>query len=944
MYTKCYATRLGKNKFKIHLWADEGYSETEWWNPAYVECPESEAQFRGLKGEYLKKTYKWDKTTQGLHFHDMAPNQKFLIEKYGLNDEPSTSHREVFFDIECKIGGALTEEYISSAPMPITSIAWWDKQMDFWSIVVLDPKDKVKHVKFKNKEIIPCKTEEELLATFIEKFRDIDPDILIGYNCIPKTSRIWGEKEIVEIQKINEGNPLFGVSNRVLRYVSSKMKEQIEIRLDNGNTLKCSKEHIFPVYEKTSKYQSLIPLLKSVSDKSVEEMMGVNNPLYLEVVKGNNYNHNQFMDIVGGGPDQLIEYDDLYLLGLIFTDGWYHNEKYDKSTISISNSDKELIENIIPLINKNRKEGRRIKDVNLLTPHQSKIYPKSRPNYRLRAFSRKNNRGKFEMLKKFIYDGEVKSLNINLLSKLSKEQFQHFFSGCIDGDGGVNKQRIHFCNFEGNIHKVHELLLWNGVYSTIESNENILNIPYCNIFDNKCFIDSLTLRGYKDKQRKEELNYFEFNNKPSNNVKKYVLEDKILIRIKSIENTYQKVDMCDITTSTGYFTYEGIKTHNCDYFDIPYLYYRICNVLGYDWGNYLSPIGKVEVKKGNEYWFRDDYVNIVGVESLDYMRLHKKYYWRDEPNWSLNAIGEKWADISKIEYDGNLNNLYEDDIDKFIQYNFRDVEVLKKLDEKLKYIALTKNLAHKGKHNYSQVYKSSVTHDGAISAYLLSQGIIPPPRDKNPIVKKDYAGGYTYCPKAGLYRYMFDEDLTSLYPSIIMTINIGKETLVGRIIDSNDRNNRLGLNDLLEMDPESDVLIENAERKRVKTKLKNVIHFIQKDKLAVTANGVMFRTDIKSVLAVVLEKWFEERVMYKNEMKAAYKRGDKVKEDYYHLMQYSMKILLNSLYGATSLGSFRYGNIILSEAITLSGQRIIQESALTANRHINCVMRGEHEF
>jgi len=561
MYTKCYASRIGKNKFKIHLWTDEGYTETEWWNPAYVECPESESKFRGLKGEFLKKTYKWDKTTQGLHFHDMAPNQKFLIEKYGLDDKPSTSHREVFFDIECKIGGALTEEYISNAPMPITSIAWWDKQLDFWSIVVLDPKNKVKHLKFKNKEIIPCTTEEQLLSTFIEKFRDIDPDILIGYNS--------------------------------------------------------------------------------------------------------------------------------------------------------------------------------------------------------------------------------------------------------------------------------------------------------------------------------------------------------------------------------------------DYFDIPYLYYRICNVLGYEWGDYLSPIGKVEVKKGNEYWFRDDYVNIVGVESLDYMRLHKKYYWRDEPNWTLNAIGEKWADISKIEYEGNLNNLYEDDIDKFIQYNFRDVEVLKKLDEKLKYIALTKNLAHKGKHNYSQVYKSSVTHDGAISAYLLSQGIIPPPRDKNPIVKKDYAGGYTYCPKAGLYRYMFDEDLTSLYPSIIMTINIGKETLVGRIIDANDRNNRLGLNDLLEMDPESDVLIENAERKRVKTKLKNVIHFIQKDKLAVTANGVMFRTDIKSVLAVVLEKWFEERVMYKNEMKEAYKRGDKVKEDYYYLMQYSMKILLNSLYGATALPNFRYGNVILSEGITLSGHRVIQESALVANRHINKVMRGE---
>ena len=76
-------------------------------------------------------------------------------------------------------------------------------------------------------------------------------------------------------------------------------------------------------------------------------------------------------------------------------------------------------------------------------------------------------------------------------------------------------------------------------------------------------------------------------------------------------------------------------------------------------------------------------------------------------------------------------------------------------------------------------------------------------------------------------------------------------------------------------------------------------------------------------------------------MKAAYKAKDTVKGEYNYLMQYTMKILLNSLYGATALGSFRYGNVILSEAITLSGQRIIQESALCANRHMNQVMRGE---
>ena len=562
-YKKCYASPLGKNKWKIHLWDEGGYDEVEWWNPAYIECSKEESTDRGINGEYLKKIYNWDKDNPNLHFHDMKPYQKFLIEKYGTDDTPSTGHRELFFDIECEIGGALTEEYIESAPMPITSIAWWDKTPDDWAILILDKKGQLNRTKARNKEIIPCKTEAELLAKFLERFKEIDPDILIGYNS--------------------------------------------------------------------------------------------------------------------------------------------------------------------------------------------------------------------------------------------------------------------------------------------------------------------------------------------------------------------------------------------DFFDIPYLYHRMCNVLGKEWADQLSVLGKVSSKKYDKYFFlQNQFVDIIGVESLDYMRLHKKYSWKDEPSWKLDSIGEKYAGVNKIEYEGNLDQLFETDIHKFIQYNFRDVEILKLLDEKLQYIALTKNLSHKGKHNYSEVYANSRTQDGAISAYLLSQNIIPPAKDRNPLHKKNYAGGYLFCPKAGLYKYMFDEDLTSLYPSIIMTVNIGKETLVGRILDADDRNNRLGLNDLKAKDPDEELIIENSTRtKRTRIKVSDLVELIQESNFSLSANGVFFRTDKESVLSTILKKWFQERVDYKNKMKVAYKAGDTEKGEYYHLMQYTMKILLNSLYGATALGSFRYGNVILSEAITLSGQRIIQESALAANRHMNKVIKGE---
>jgi len=563
LYIKCFAEQIGKNKFNIHLWTDKSYKKITWYNQAYIECSPSESEFKGFKDENLKKIWKWDKQNPLLHFHDMAPYQKFLIERYGIDSTPSTTHRILFFDIECEMLEEITEVEISNAPKKITSIAWWDKQLDKWGILVLDTQLNLKYTKFKNKEIIPCKDEEELLSKFIEGFREIDPDILVTYN------------------------------------------------------------------------------------------------------------------------------------------------------------------------------------------------------------------------------------------------------GC--------------------------------------------------------------------------------------------------------------------------------------FFDIPDLYYRICNVLGEDWANMLSPIGIVKCKKNNDWWFnKDTYVQIAGVESLDYYRLHKKYYWRDEPSYTLDAIGKKYAGLGKIEYDGNLDDLFKEDIHKFINYNFIDVEILKKLDEKLQYIDLTINISHKGKHNYSEVYASSKTHDGAISAYLLSQGIIPPARERNQISKKGYAGGYLFCPKAGLYKYMFDEDLTSQYPFIIISLNIGRETLVARIIDDNDRNNRLGLNDLKERDPDEELVIENSDQnKRVKMKVSSLIKFIIGKKLSISANGVMFRTDKKSVMAIVLEEWFNERVEYKRLMKEAYKAGDEEKGDHYFMIQNSFKILLNSLYGASSLPSFRYGKnkAILSEAITLTGWSIIQQSALCANNHINKIMK-----
>ena len=152
------------------------------------------------------------------------------------------------------------------------------------------------------------------------------------------------------------------------------------------------------------------------------------------------------------------------------------------------------------------------------------------------------------------------------------------------------------------------------------------------------------------------------------------------------------------------------------------------------------------------------------------------------------------------------------------------------------------------------------------------------------------------------------------------------------------------LNDLKLKDPDEEFIVENIKRSRTKVNAGRLIAMIEQNELSISANGVLFNTNRESVLSTILKKWFDERVLYKNEMKLAYKSGNKELGATFHMKQYTMKILLNSLYGATALGSFRYGNVILSEAITLSGQRIIQESALAANRHMNKVMKNEVEL
>ena len=382
---------------------------------------------------------------------------------------------------------------------------------------------------------------------------------------------------------------------------------------------------------------------------------------------------------------------------------------------------------------------------------------------------------------------------------------------------------------------------------------------------------------------------------------------------------------------------------NSGFFDVPYMYYRMCNVLGKEQASRLSPLRKLNFTE----WDTAQPIELGGINHLDYMLLFKKYIVKQEPSYKLDDIGEKYVKMNKIEYEGSLDKLFKDDINKYIQYNLRDVEIIIELEKKLKFIELTTIICHLCHVPYEQIYLSTVLNDGAILTYLKRQDIVSPnkPTTINPALKEstsdDYAGGYLKDPIPGLYQWVIDLDFTSLYPSIIRSLNIGIETLVGRIVNSGKYDNQWSYNELLEKDDDEMVVIEklnpNFTTSRTQVSIGKIRKLIEDNKWIIAASGAIFRTDKSSVVCEVLTDWFNRRVEYKNKMKKAYKAGDPVMGEFYDRRQHAMKIKLNDVYGCYAINGWRYtdGHKMISSAITLTGQRVTQESIKFCNKWMN---------
>ena len=364
------------------------------------------------------------------------------------------------------------------------------------------------------------------------------------------------------------------------------------------------------------------------------------------------------------------------------------------------------------------------------------------------------------------------------------------------------------------------------------------------------------------------------------------------------------------------YTPDIITGWNCNLYDIPYLCRRLDRILGEKFMSSLSPWNKVNMREIYIQGRRNLAYELVGISILDYLDLYRKFTYTNQESYRLEHIANVELGQGKLdhtEYE-NFKDFYTKDWDKFVQYNILDVELVNRLEEKMKLLELAVTMSYDAKVNFTDVYSQVRMWDTLIYNYLKKKKIcVPPKREES---KNDkYAGAYVKDPKPGMYDWVASFDLNSLYPHLIMQYNISPETLV------DERHPHATVDKMLDKD-------------------------IQVGKYCVCANGAQYRKDKHGFLPEMMKKIYDERVIYKKKMIAAKKKYEKTKDkallddiSAFNNNQMARKIQLNSAYGAVGNQYFRYYSLANAEAITLSGQLSIRWIENKMNSYINKILK-----
>ena len=359
---------------------------------------------------------------------------------------------------------------------------------------------------------------------------------------------------------------------------------------------------------------------------------------------------------------------------------------------------------------------------------------------------------------------------------------------------------------------------------------------------------------------------------------------------------------------------------NLELFDIPYLVSRMDKVLGNDAKNALSPFNMTRRRGIRRMNGKEDTTyDIKGITQLDYLDLYKKFTYSVQESYKLDYIAEVELGHKKLENNfDTFKEFYDNDWNRFIDYNIIDTKLIDELEDKMKLIELIATMAYDAKCNFKDIFSSVRTWDCLLYNHLLNKKIAIPQRKSSE--GRRIEGAFVQEPKPGSYDWVMSFDATSLYPSIIMQYNMSPDTIVPGMIDCSVEG-----------------MLQRTD------KLDN--------EYAVTPNGARFSRDKQGLFPEIVSKFFDDRQRYKKLMIATQNEYEKTKNKAllndiakYNNFQMARKIQLNSLFGAMGNEYFRYYDTRIAEGITMAGQYIIRETAVALDTYLNKICETESDM
>lgn len=361
---------------------------------------------------------------------------------------------------------------------------------------------------------------------------------------------------------------------------------------------------------------------------------------------------------------------------------------------------------------------------------------------------------------------------------------------------------------------------------------------------------------------------------------------------------------------------------NIEFFDIPYIINRIRRVLGDDAAKQLSPWGSISANYVELMGRKQQCYEITGIVQLDYLQMYKKFMFTQHESYKLDHIALVELGEQKVTYDGTLDDLYDNDFERFIDYNIHDVTLVDMLDDKLKLIYLVMAIAYDAKVMYSDTFTTVRAWDVIIHNYLLNDNIVVSPTVMGE--DRSIVGGYVKDPMVGESKWVVSLDLNSLYPHLIMQYNISPECYMGKFPKA------FSIEDVLDgkMEQHTPMLVKND--------------------VALAANGCLFKRSKAGFLPQLMSRMYEDRKQYKDKMIACKKEYETIEDkkseravflskeiSRYDRLQQAKKIQLNSAYGALGNKYFRWYKADFAEAITMSGQLSIRWIEKRINEFLN---------